>query len=406
LKREYKIFATWRKNLEHINKARDNHFNYLGDSFCLTLVVPSCSIIGKHINQNRIRLIRVWCPLQILTFPWFYIASAIVFLIEYRRKNYDIIWAVIGEEPMGWLLHFFFKSKIKIVYDLWDLPGSSVYRQVRSLKGIIRKAYMFFLKKTIKNGNLVICGIHPKGLRGYGVDREKILQIENGTLLDTFNHECIKGTSALWEEMEGDYKILYHGYIHRERGAMDVMEAVKKLRDLDINICLLMIGPSDGATLRRLRKYIESEKTKTHVRVMNQISSTLIPNVIAGSNLCVSPLHDIEKYRWSFPVKIYEYLAMGKPVIATDLPGTSHIVKHRVNGLLYPPGDIDALIQGLRELIQNGELYTRLCENARKSVAEMEWNSVLAPMKARIHELMQNDGDRDLLGGDCVLGKD
>ena len=63
---------------------------------------------------------------------------------------------------------------------------------------------------------------------------------------------------------------------------------------------------------------------------------------MASARIGVSPLLDIPNYRWSLPTKILEYLAVGVPVVASDLPGTREVVEKLTGVVLVPPGDVDA----------------------------------------------------------------
>ena len=69
---------------------------------------------------------------------------------------------------------------------------------------------------------------------------------------------------------------------------------------------------------------------------------------IAGAaTVGVSPLHDVPNYRHSLPTKTLEYLALGTPVVASDLPGTSDVIGAMPGVLLVSPGDVDALSTAL-----------------------------------------------------------
>jgi glycosyltransferase involved in cell wall biosynthesis len=69
----------------------------------------------------------------------------------------------------------------------------------------------------------------------------------------------------------------------------------------------------------------------------------------------------------SFGRVTIESMSEGTPVVGADFGGTAEIVQAGVNGLLYPPGDVDALANRLRELVRDRDLRGRLAEGARQT---------------------------------------
>lgn len=61
---------------------------------------------------------------------------------------------------------------------------------------------------------------------------------------------------------------------------------------------------------------------------------------------------------------------MGKPVVATDVGGTSEMLKDGFNGFLIKPKDIDSMVEKLNKLITDKRLKETLTRNARKSVSD------------------------------------
>lgn len=69
--------------------------------------------------------------------------------------------------------------------------------------------------------------------------------------------------------------------------------------------------------------------------------------IVAGARLGLSPLLDIPNYRHSLPTKVLEYLAVGVPTLASDLPGTRAVIAGRPGVILLPPGDHDAWAEAI-----------------------------------------------------------
>jgi glycosyltransferase involved in cell wall biosynthesis len=73
------------------------------------------------------------------------------------------------------------------------------------------------------------------------------------------------------------------------------------------------------------------------------------------------------------PLKLFEYMAAGKAIVASSLPAIREVLADEVNALLVAPGDPDALAAGIRRLADNPELRDALAGAARTAVAEYSW---------------------------------
>jgi len=76
------------------------------------------------------------------------------------------------------------------------------------------------------------------------------------------------------------------------------------------------------------------------------------------------------------PQALMQAMAVGRPVVATDVGSVSELVRHRETGLLVPPGDSSALAEAIVSLIEQPELARRLAENGRR-LAESEYSAEL-----------------------------
>jgi len=91
------------------------------------------------------------------------------------------------------------------------------------------------------------------------------------------------------------------------------------------------------------------------------------------------------------PLKPFEAMQRGRALVMTDLPALSEIVEHGVTGLLYPPGDIEALSKSIFSLIENENLRQKLGQNAKSWVEENRtWENVIDGASEAYHRAIQN----------------
>lgn len=384
-----KIISIWRRELVNINKTRDNHLSRLGQHFEHTLLVRQDKEIGEHIAQFGTRVVHIEKSRFGFLGFWF---NAISYVRNsHQHEKVDAVVLPIGEEPLALVFRCMWKSNKdtpKIILDLWDVPGLSLEGSDRSpLKKIARKAYLWLLPRLMKKSNIVISGVISDPFLTMGVEPEQIIETENGVNTDLF-HPMIKA-DAIWKQLPSasasTARLLYQGYIHEARGALDMIEVLAKVRALGYDAHLLMVGPSDKDELEKIRRVTDALAVSKFAHIHKEIPSKEIPAVIAGADICLCPLKDIEKYRWSYPVKIYEYMAMGKTVVASDLPGTSHLIAHRrIAGCLYNSECESGLENEIVWLMQNPEQRKSIADAGSDFVRTKSWDNQVSQLAQKI----------------------
>jgi len=79
--------------------------------------------------------------------------------------------------------------------------------------------------------------------------------------------------------------------------------------------------------------------------------------------------------RYTSPLKLFEYLAAGRPIVASDLPALREVVTADVDAVLVPPGDPRALAEGIARVLRDPELAERLSAQAWSRAAAFSWTA-------------------------------
>jgi len=77
---------------------------------------------------------------------------------------------------------------------------------------------------------------------------------------------------------------------------------------------------------------------------------------------------------YTSPLKLFEYMASGRPVVASDLPALREVLRPDDNAVLVEPGSADALAAGIRRIVGDAAFGRRLAANARRDVADYTWD--------------------------------
>jgi len=180
----------------------------------------------------------------------------------------------------------------------------------------------------------------------------------------------------------GKNVIGFAGAFHPWHGALDLVDAFSRLGDPEAR--LLMIG-GGGDDLQRCRALAGKTGLEGRIVFTGKVPYAELPGYLGMCHVLVAPFSPqkdrrrravFEKYGlWWCPLKLFEYMAMGKPVIASAVGAIPEYVDGA--GLLYPEGDIAALADRIRELLSDADLAERLGREGRHRVVERyNWTEV------------------------------
>lgn len=111
-------------------------------------------------------------------------------------------------------------------------------------------------------------------------------------------------------------------------------------------------------------------------------SPAQVPMYLAAADILVMPYEEAimtpsgeNTAAWASPLKMFEYMAAARPIVATDLPIVRGVLRAEHNALLVPQGDANALRAALQRLFASPELGQRLAANARADVEKHSWEA-------------------------------
>ena len=181
------------------------------------------------------------------------------------------------------------------------------------------------------------------------VPSTKVLMTEWGADVDRFRPDA--AGVVPFERRAGDTIVIFAGAFRAWHGALDLVEAVKRLRRrgrLDIRAVLL----GDGPELPRVRQAAAEEDG---VIVLGAVPHEQVPAILASADVGAAPF-DVEahpslkhEFHWS-PLKIFEYMASGLPVVAPRIPRLMQLVGDGSEGVLYEPTDPAGLMDAIERL--------------------------------------------------------
>ncbi len=148
-----------------------------------------------------------------------------------------------------------------------------------------------------------------------------------------------------------------------EKGLTFLFRALKDLTDSGYDLTLTLAG--NGPSFEQLKKLAADLGIANRVVFLGFLNEAEIIGALAASDLFVLP-----SYVEGVPVSAMEAMAIGVPVIATNIAGTSELVESGVTGILVRPSDAQALKDAIVKLMNDYPLRLLLAERARQKVVD------------------------------------
>lgn len=198
-----------------------------------------------------------------------------------------------------------------------------------------------------------------------GVKKEKIILAPVGADLDKFNPSIPADGVKKKYGINGPL-VLYVGQLHGGQYAHLFIESAGKVLQSFPDASFMIVG--DGWRAAGLREYAQRLK-QANIIFTGAVSHTEVPRYIAAADICVACFEDDDVARCKSPLKIAEYLACGKPVVASNVGE----VRRMINGcgILVEAGSAQSLAEGVILLLQNNELRTKISTTARRQAEKM-----------------------------------
>ena len=263
----------------------------------------------------------------------------------------------------------------------WDRPLRYEALSLRIEDLVLRSAQLVVVVSRPMKGDLVKRGI-PEG---------RILVNPNGVDPDKYSPSVGGSETRRRLGLEGKRVIGFIGTFGRWHGAELLAEAFGRLLakhpDWKSDVRLLMIG--DGLTLPEVKTSLDKNGVRDLAVLTGLVPQAEGPAHLAACDILVNPTvpnADGTPFFGS-PTKLFEYMAMGKGIVASDLDQIGEVLAHDKTAWLVKPGDLDSLVAGLERLLGDPEAARRLGLAAREeALAKYTWKSHTGRILAKLKE--------------------
>jgi len=280
--------------------------------------------------------------------------------VQLLKKNKYDLWYVREPRLLFWVLLWrlvFRVPKVQIIYEVHDMPRNWIDVVVFTLLRKYRKY------KVVAITNLLKTDISEN----YKIPLENIIWLPDGVDLEMFKATITKAEARvkLGFSPEGKY-VVYTGNLFAWKGVYTLCEAAK----LTPEITYVIVGGKEE-DLAALTAYAKDIK---NVMLCGYKPQTEIPSYLYAADVLVLP--NSAKYtmseKYTSPLKLFEYMAAGRPIVASNLPSIREIIRDGENGFLVTEDSTKALVDGIRAAIESGRSEA-VTSRAKEESGQYSW---------------------------------
>jgi glycosyltransferase involved in cell wall biosynthesis len=231
-------------------------------------------------------------------------------------------------------------------------------------------------------------------LDDYVVPPQKIVVVMNVEDLEFFDR--IKLDKGICNDYRDRFVICYIGGFEQHRGLETALKAMPKVLKRIPNALLLLVGGGGPKVYRdRLEKLSEELNIEKNVIFTGWVDFKYVPSYIAVSSVCLVPHSASGHTDTTIPHKLFQYMAMKKPVVSTDVKPVKRILEETKSGIVIPSGDYGKMAEAIIKLHANRHYANELGINGRRAVeAKYNWDNEVKKLSQIYDELERRNHGR------------
>jgi len=267
-------------------------------------------------------------------------------------KNPDVIFT--RDSKVAFLLSIF----KPVIYESHIYPSSKIdlYFEKNALK---RCGFFITITKKLKKVYLQ-----------NGFDEKKIHVLPDGVDIEKFDIDISKEEARKKLNLNFKEKLaIYTGHLYPWKGVYTLVDASNFL-----NAKVILVGGLKE-DIKKIKEYI-SKKNINNVVVLGYVEPREIPFYLKAADILVLPnsANDVKSIYCTSPLKLFEYMASKRPIVASNLPSIGEILNNS-NAILVEPDKPETLAEGIKKVLGDKKLAKKIADKAYHDVRKYSWES-------------------------------
>ncbi len=231
-----------------------------------------------------------------------------------------------------------------------------------------------------------------------GVSATKVSVVPNGVNVERFHPKLSGADVRTAHGLEGAIVLGFVGSFHYWHGVESLAPYVEQLCAKYENVRFLLVG--NGPLKDELEATFRDKRLSDKVVFVGYIEHDRIPEYLAAMDIMLAPYPAMDFFYFS-PLKLYEYMAAGKPAIASKVGQIEEMLQDGVNGVLYEAGNSEQFLAKSCQLIESEALRQSLGRRARELVcAKYSWKTNAAAVVGLIEKALQERRSSSISNGE------
>lgn len=254
----------------------------------------------------------------------------------------------------------------------------------RPLRGLLRWRARNLLSYNLSTARRVICVTETtkNHLQKYwSVPPDKLVVLPNAVDVDRFKPEPRLGSqirTAL--NLQENPLVIFVGSFYQWHDVETLLKAFVVVLKSHADARLVLVG--DGTEREAMMRLSENLGLDGVAQFTGFVKHSDVARYMNAADIAVVPVPAMKQELWLSPMKLFEYMASGKAVIASAVGQIGDVIKDNQNGVLVPAGDETALAKAINRLLDDESLRSRLGDQARESVVQNHsWEQYLSRLE-------------------------
>lgn len=353
----------------------------------ICVVAPEEALLKHYINKPGIEFVSLKSAKSLLS-RFSVIPKAIITMMKIQPQvchfhDFELIFAL----PF---LRLFTKSKI--IYDVHEVYPEMAEESQKipnRLRFVTSKMVDFIERRLSRLAHFIITTDENISSR-FRANNHNVSTIFNYPRLSLFIPDEDK-VAQLKKRYEGRTPIIYNGGMDKNKGLFQMINAVKILKNRRPDIILLLLGTIEGSLREIVDKEIVDNNIQNSVELLGFKPHVDIVNYISISKVGLIANLPTKKWHKNIPIKQFEYMACGVPVLGSDLPPVASYINEAGSGRVYDSTSAEALADGVLDILKDESEWERMSESGKKATQDKwNWDEMEKRLFAVYKELIRN----------------
>ncbi len=330
---------------------------------------------------------------------WRYLnqVNALVSNFRYFKKEWRILSA---EKPDVVLVRynllnfsFILAARLKKIPVVLEVNAPMAYESRQYASYAVRIPWLpeFIERKLLQWSDRVI--VVSRELQQYyerwRIPAAKMIVVPNGVDERRFQPEGMSQEIRNRYALQQQVVVGFVGSFHFWHGLENLIHFIKLTLARFDGVKFLLVG--EGPLKRELEQKVQQDELTDRVIFAGYVPHDQVPAYLSAMDIVLAPYPRLDFFYYS-PLKLFEYLAAGKAVIASRIGQITEIIRDGVNGVLFDPDNFEDLQRQLFSLIENEAYRNQLGKNGRKSIIEhYTWRHTAQRILAVMAEMRMKD---------------